>query len=496
MSNLELMALQDLGKTSEKLLLREELLDKIENISAGSVLACSIAGYGKTTLLSQLALKTERAAVCVLSDSDNDWNFFLGHLFEAVRKSVPYLGIGEPENESQVLLHICQAAMENRLTFIFDNCQLINDGKVCQALQYIMSVAENGFRVVMGSREIPGFAARFILEDRCELLRRDDLALSASEVGEVVKMYFNEDNPEVANYLYNLTGGWAAGVMFCLRSGVSLLQESAHDKELIDLGLIKKYITYEILSDLPSSVVEFVKRASILDCLSADSCDTVLETNNSRECLNLLIENEIFLHKDPEEPTTYMWISIFQQVMADLLSTKERIVIAEKTVEYYLKRKMYMQSIDFAVKVGQPALICRALSVCGNSLLEQEQFELLGECARVLENSSEELDAFIHGILAQYYYVVGDYAKMDYHFNMADSMFGKENIYSVQRTLYRGLLKYETDHSKYHKLVNNALFYLDEYNLKFPFLLPRELKTLEKTSVLTAQNRRTLTRSL
>lgn len=57
-------------------------------------------------------------AVCVLSDSDNDWNFFLGHLFEAVRKSVPYLGIGEPENESQVLLHICQAAMENRLRWL------------------------------------------------------------------------------------------------------------------------------------------------------------------------------------------------------------------------------------------------------------------------------------------------------------------------------------------------------------------------------------------
>jgi len=63
---------------------------------------------------------------------------------------------------------------------------------------------------------------------------------------------------------------------------------------------------------------------------------------------------------------------------------------------------------------------------------------------------------------------------------MADSMFGKENTYSIQRSLYRGLLRYETDPPKYLKIINNALFYLSEYNLKLPFLLPREQKLLEK----------------
>lgn len=478
MNSNELMPLQDVGKISEKLLLRKQLLDKIENISAGTVLVCSIAGYGKTTLLNQLALRTQRAAVCILSDNDNNWNFFLSHLVEAVRKSVPQLEIGEHEN--QVLLQICQLAVENQLTLVFDNCQLISDGRVCQALQFIMSAAENGFRVVMGSREIPGFAARFILENRCKLLQRDDLALSVSEVGDIVRMYFNHENIEVANYLYNLTGGWAAGVMFYLRRGFSLLEESALGEELIDLGLIKKYITYEILSELSPDLVQFLKQASIIDCLKVDSCAPILNTDNSREYLRVLVENEIFLQKYPGDPASFMWIDIFQKALSDLLPTQEKKVITAKTVEYYLKHKMYLEAIEFAVKFGQPALICRALSVCGTSLLEQEQFGLLGKCAHVLENSGEEMDALIYGILAQYYYAVGDYAKMDYHFNMADSMFGKENIYSIHRTLYRGLLKFETDPSKYQKLVNNALFYLSEYNLKFPYLLPRELKVLEK----------------
>jgi len=420
MSSIELMPLQDFSKTFEKSLLRRGLLDKIEIIFAGTVLACSMAGYGKSTLLSQLASRTHTAAMCILDHSDNNLHSFLSHLFEAVCQSVPQPGI-DSENESQVLQHICQVALENGMTLIFDNCQVIRDERVCQALQFLMSVAENGFKVVMGSREIPGFAARFILENRCKLLQRDDLALSASEVGEVVRMYLNAENPEVAKYLHTLTGGWAAGVMFYLRGGATLLEESTVREGLIDLGLIKKYITYEIFSGFPPGLVQFVKRASLFDCLSVDICDTILEISNSRECLSFLAENETFLQKHPEEPSTFMWIDIFQKVMLDLLTTKEKNVIAEKTVEYYLKHKMYLEAINFALKFGQPALICRALSICGTSLLEEEQFELLGKCAYVLENSSEKLDAFIYGMLAQYYYVVGCHTKMDYNFNMADS---------------------------------------------------------------------------
>jgi two-component SAPR family response regulator len=205
-----------------------------------------------------------------------------------------------------------------------------------------------------------------------------------------------------------------------------------------------------------------------------------LETSNSQECLDFLADNEIFIQKNPEKPNTFKWIHIFQKVLLSYSTAKEKTLIAEKTVEYYLKHKMYLEAIEFAVKFAQPALICRALSVCGTSLLEQEQLGLLGKCACVLENSSEEMDALIYGILAQYYYTAGDYAKMDYHFNMADSMFGRENIYSIQRSLYRGLLKFRTDPPKYQKLINNALFYLDEYNLKYPFLLPREMEVLEE----------------
>lgn len=478
MGSIEMVPLQDFSKISENSLIRAELLDKIEKAPKGTVLVCSMAGYGKSTLLNQLAARTSWVAVCTLGHSDNEIAFFLSHLGEAVRQSVPEFEV-DAESEHQVLQQIYQVAREKGMMLIFDNCQVIKDERVCQALQFFMSVAENSFKVVMGSREIPGFAVRFILENRCKLLQRDELALSVSEVEQIVGMYLNRDDPQMAEYLHTVTEGWAAGVMFFLRSG-ALSESSPVGEGLIDLGLIKKYISYEIFSDLPPDVVQFAKQASLFEWLSADICDTILETSNSQECLNFLAENEIFLKNEPKAPSTFRWIDIFQRVLLSFLTTQEKTFIAEKTVEYYLKHKMYLEAIEFALQFAQPALICRSLSVCGTSLLDQEQFELLGKCTDILENSSDELDPFIYGILAQYYYVKGDHAQMDHHFNMADSMFGKENIYSIHRTLYRGLLKFETDPSKYQKLVNNALFYLDEYNLKFPFLLPREMRVLEK----------------
>ncbi len=479
MSSIEQMPTRHLSKSSEKSLLRRRLLDIIENTSTGTLLLCSVAGYGKSTLINQLLSRSNTAALCTLSDSDNDLQYFLKHLVEAFAQSISQLEIDE-ENESLLLQDIARLARENDLTVIFDNCQVIKEEKVCQAMQFLISAAENAFKLLMVSREIPDFAARFILENRCRLLQREDLALSASEVGEVVKIHLNAESPEIAGYLHTITGGWAVGVMFYLRGGTVPSEELGFREGFADLGLIKKYISYEIFSALPPAVLEFAKRAALLDRLSVDFCDTVLEISNSRECLSFLAENEIFLQQHPEEPSNFIWIDIFQRVLQDLLTTKQRNLIAAKTLEYYLKQKMYLEAINFALKLGQPALVCRALSICGTNLLAEEQFELLGKCAYLLENSSEEMDAFIFGTLAQYYYVVGNYKQMDYNFNMADSMFGKENIYSIQRILYRGLLKYKTDPPKYQKLVNNALFYLDEYNYKLPFLLPQETGILEE----------------
>lgn len=484
MTNIAVMPFKDFPHTPAKPVLRKGLLDKVESIPTGTVLIYSMAGYGKTTLLSQLAVRNQPAAVCLLSHSDNDLSFFLEHLSAAVQQSV-----AQPENIGvhhpfTVLLQICRAALANRMILIFDNCQVITDKEVCKALQFLMSEADKGFKVVLSSRMLPDFAVRFILEGRCRVFRRADLALSEKEIGELVKMHLNGENRQFAKDLYDFTRGWAAGVMFCLRRGENMTGKFPAWDDMVERGLIRKYITFEVFPGLPEHVARFAQRASIMDSLSADECDPILETDASRECLNFLAENEIFLDECPGEPKTFRWIDIFRKALLDHLATAEKTVLAEKTVEFYLRRKMYLKAIDFALKTGKPNLIRRVLSLCGESLLEQEQFELLGSCVQMLEKGGEKLDAALHGLLAQYYYVAGDYAKMDYNFNMADSMFGKENIYSTQRSLYRGLLRYETDPPKYQKIINNVLFYLDEYNSKLPFLLPRERQLLSKIKSL------------
>lgn len=486
MSHIESMPPGDFPEVYANSLLRSELVNKIESIPVGFVLVCSMAGYGKSTLLSQLAARAQCAAVCLLSNGDNTIPPFLNRLTGAVRQAVPQFEINNQENVYEVLERIFRAAIENRMTLIFDNCQVVRDEAVCAVLQSIMAAADNGFKVVIGSRKVPSFAVRFILEERCRLFGRDDLALSESEIAGIVKMRLKAENPQLARDLHNFTKGWAAGVMFCLRAGKACLAEDssagkgpAWDR-IIDYGLLKQYLEYEILSGLPENVVEFAKSASLFDKLSNGFCNLVLDANNSRECLNYLRENDIFLQESLGEPESLIWIDIFRFTMSGLLTAREKEMIAEKAADYFLRHKMYLEAIAIALKFGQPALICRALSLCGAGLLAEERFDLLGNCARVLEKSAEELDASIYGILAQYYYAAGDYAKMEYNFNMADSMFGKENNYSIQRSLYRGLLKYEKEPKNYRMHVNNALFYLEEYNLKLPFLLPREQKVLEE----------------
>jgi len=480
MSNTAVKYLPDSSNMAVNSVWRKDLLAKIENMPAGTVLLCSMAGYGKSTLLSQLSLRNQPVAFCQLGQYDNDLSFFLGHLSASMPGTTGQGDSGTGEHPMTKLWQIGRTALAGRMTLIFDNCQVVSNGEVCRALQFLMAEAEKGFKVVLSSRTLPGFAARFILEERCLLLRRDDLALSETEIGELVKNYLGKENPQLARDLYDFTGGWAAGVIFCLRHQENMAGKEPAWEEMADRGLIRKYITFEICPDLPEHVAQFARRASMLDLLSAEVCDTILETGDARESLGFLAENEVFLHPCPDEPKTFKWIAIFRKALQEELAVMEKAAIAEKTIEYYLRRRMHREAIDFALHTGKPDLVSRALSRCGESLLEEGQFELWGACARLLEKGGEKLDAALHRLLAQYYYVAGDYAKMDHHFNMADSMFGKENIYSIQRTLYRALLRYETDPPKYLKMINNVLFYLEEYNLKLPFLQPREQQLLDR----------------
>jgi len=486
MSNIESVFPRDFPKAFANSIWRTDLLDKIEKVSTGSVLIYSIAGYGKSTLLNQLVSRAQCAAVCILGPGDNTLSYFLNRLSSAIRHVVPKFEVNAAEDIFAVLLRICQIASKNRMMLVFDNCQAINNEAVCEALQFIMSAAENNFKVILGSRSIPAFAVKLILENRCQLLGRDDLALSEQEVAKLVKMYLGTDNEPLAKNLYSLTRGWVAGVVLCLRGrseNFSTKQDTAWES-IIGHKFIKQYIEYEILSEIPSAIADFAKHVSLFDHLNVDFCDIVLNSNNSHECLEYLHENEIFIRRCPQETNCFVWIDIFKKALSDLLTTPEKTLLAEKTIEYYLRRKMHLQAVDMSLKLGQPSLISRTLSLCGATLLEEEKFDLLGRCARVLEKSNRQLDPTVYGILAQYYYVAGDYAKMEYNLNMADSMYGKENIYGIQRRLYRGLLNYEKDPTKYRKSVNNALFYLEEYNLKLPYLLPREQKILEEIKKL------------
>lgn len=490
----ESMPPRNFSKAYANSLFRSELVNKIESIPTGLVLVNSMAGYGKSTLLSQLAARAQCAAVCLLSNSDNSMPFFLNRLAGAVHQAVPQFEIGDSENVYELLARICQVAMDNRMTLIFDNCQLVQDEEVFAVLQSIMSAAENGFKVVMSSRKIPNFVVRFVLEERCRLFGRDDLALSENEVAELVKIRLKAANSLLARDLYDFTKGWAAGVIFYLRAGGACLAEEMFAektpawKSTINYGLMKQYIEYEILSNLPENIVQFAKNVSLFDNLSADFCNIVLDSDNSLECLNYLRENEIFLRECPDGPQSLLWIDSFKIPLSDLLTTKEKNLIIENAAEYFLRRKMYPEAIAIALKFRHPSLICQALSLCGAGLLAEGHFDLLANCAAVLEKSGEVLDAPIYGILAQYYYFIGDHAKMEYNFNMADSMFGKENSYSIQRSLYRGLLKYDKEPKNYRMHVNNALFYLEEYNLKLPFLLPREQKVLEEIKRLNSSD--------
>lgn len=112
--------------------------------------------------------------------------------------------------------------------------------------------------------------------------------------------------------------------------------------------------------------------------------------------------------------------------------------------------------------------------------MQQQLYSLMGQCLCVLKRASAEWSAKELGLAAEYYYRIGDRQHMESCLNAADSMFGKENQYGMYRSLYRGLFHYEENPEKYKELVNNAMFFLEENKIPFPYLQESEQQTLKK----------------
>jgi len=282
------------------------------------VLVQAPAGFGKTTLLVQLAsalagLPGGEVAWVSLDAEDNDANRLFAALFGALaaldlRWPVPpdavlaQLQDAGPASRAALgpLADALGARPEARITLVLDDLHHVTDTAALQLLDALIALAPPELCVCIGSRVAPPLSlARWRANGELLELGFEDLQFDLDAAQALCRQrgleFVSDDALRAA---LARTHGWAAGLQLMLGSArgargdggalPALIGPAAH-RHLFD------YFAQEVLAELPPPLQDFVLHGSVLPELSPALCQAVTGRADATAVLDGLYGRQLFL---------------------------------------------------------------------------------------------------------------------------------------------------------------------------------------------------------
>ena len=440
----------------------------------GLNLIIGCAGYGKTAYAAQLMSENKNSIGISLSAEDDSYKELLS-LFAYACACADKTDVCSYYDADFIITHLS----ENKKTVFVDNADIIEDKKAASFFKILVEMAiDSRITLVFSGRKIPSFLIDNVMRNEVNLIGVDILRFKREEICEFVSLAGIESSEKLINSIYAYTDGWCIAVAEIIRK----IKDDEYDpifENIISRGYLKEYIDYNILSYMNSDLKEYVKLTAFFDEADSAFSEEVFQISDSRQKFSALKKMGIIYGEDSDYP---VYSPIMKKIFSDMISSSEKNRYIDRASGFYIRQKHFSVAIKLFEECGNVIGAENVLKNYGDRFLSNCEFELIGYCGDIIEKYGKTSDPDVLGILAQYYYYCGNYKKMESAFNMADSMFGTENKYSVYRRLYNGLIRYEANTELYSENVKKSLEYLSRNNIPLPFLYQKELDSLEKIS--------------
>ncbi len=312
---------------------RPRLMERLDlGLSRRLILISAPAGFGKTTLLSHWIHQSGCPAAWISLDAgDNDPVSFLSYLITALQSIRPDIGRAalsmlrspQPRGMESVLVNLLNEilAVSDDFTLVLDDYHVVDAPAIHGLLSFILEHCPSPLHLVISTRSDPDLSlARLRSQRQLVEIRSRDLMFNTGETTQFFKAMLNLDlSAQDITALESRTEGWVAGLQLI----ALLIQDQSDVKSFIrdfksHHRFIGDYLIEEVLNRQSEPVQEFLLATSILDRLSGPLCDAVTQRSDSREVLESLERNNLFLFPLDDER---LWFR-YHQLFADLLQQR------------------------------------------------------------------------------------------------------------------------------------------------------------------------------
>lgn len=349
------------------------------------------AGYGKTTLLSQVAGEVENV-VWVTFDGENDVFSLVDVIGEALKRGFPkfsfhaseYLPFEEEPNFVSLLANAFVSSMEQSadvFLVVLDDLHTLVSEQVIELIISILKYSPEGMRFCLSSREAPWpeLASLQLRGSMLEITQRE-LAFTKKETEAFIG--FQDE------HIYRLTEGWP----IALGSFKVLMENGLSETGLSSRGneALHSYLFCECVRHLSPEVINFLKSTSCFEELDPKMLDAVLNRKNARLLLDSLIARGIFTVKT--EGGYYRYHPLFREYLLSLEDTDRKKLLQRAAAEYYLGAGQYQRAAGYAVSSDDRDLLRKIILVSYENLIHSGSFHELRTWFAALGEEAASID--------------------------------------------------------------------------------------------------------
>jgi LuxR family maltose regulon positive regulatory protein len=415
-------------------LLKEHLDKKLISIVAD-------AGYGKTTLLTQLIHDQNLSSVFYnLDKGDSDLLLFLSYLVQGLNQIQPNLAklssnLLEQENKVTTnyeliigtLINELNEQLESELYFVLDDYHnIIKDSLVHKALDYLIDYMPNRMHVIISSRSTPPLFSVAKLQSKQHLfdLSREDLKFTPEEIKVLLSRVYRilltgDELKRVSDH----TEGWITGIQL-------ILQTAGKDRKTVKETLngyiaanqpLFDYFANEILTSESLRVQNFLKHSSVLETMTPDACNNVLKIKNSIKLLSDLQHRNLFVSAVGKDE--YKYHNMFRQFLQDRISgARLRRSLNLKAAQYYKQKGKIEQAIEHYLQIGNYTQAGKLIVQIESQMRIHARFTILNTWLKQIPTNIFQKQPQLLIALGRVYWMQGDLQQAEQIFIQAEEL--------------------------------------------------------------------------
>ncbi len=277
-----------------EILSRERLLTRLDELLDNKlILIVAPAGYGKTSLLIDLAHHTEMPLCWLSLDTlDRDPQRFIAYFLAAISRRFPRFGSQSTsalssltsleqglENLIITLVNEIYEQISEHFALVLDDYQFVDSVvEIRDFVSRFLQLASENCHLILSSRRLPALPDMATLVARQQVAGFDlqELAFRSDEIVSLFeKKYHARLNDRAVDDLVLHTEGWITGLNLYRPETTQALPDLAHSTRSIEIGL-PDYFEQQILARQTPEMREFLLQSSIFDEFDTEMVAVVL----------------------------------------------------------------------------------------------------------------------------------------------------------------------------------------------------------------------------